>query len=240
MSDWAAKRFWTDVEVVEDQSGYSIGLDGRSVKTPAKAALTVPSRALADAIADEWRAVEGKIDPGIMPFTRSANAAIDKVAAQFDDVAEMLAAYGGTDLLCYRAEGPEGLVERQQDGWDPILNWADATFGARLVPTVGIMPVTQSSEALACLATPLFLATSFELTALHDLIALSGSLVLGLAVTQRRLSADEAWALSRIDENWQAEQWGVDEDAAQVAEIKREAFLHADRLHQMVNNVAIR
>jgi chaperone required for assembly of F1-ATPase len=234
MSEWAAKRFWTDVTTQAEEGGFGVRLDGRSVKTPAKVPLVVPTQDIADAIAVEWRAIDEKIDPGVMPYTRSANAAIDKVSVQFDDVAQMLAAYGGSDLLCYRADAPQGLIDRQAACWDPLLDWAADTFGARLVPTTGIMPVTQSSDDLKKIAKPLFDASPFELTALHDLIALSGSLVLALGVTQRRLTAQDAWALSRIDEDWQAEQWGEDDEAVQMAEVKRAAFEHASKLYQML------
>lgn len=233
MSAWTAKRFWKDVNVIEQDGGFAIQLDTRAVKTPAKAALTVPTRAMAEAIAKEWDAVTEKVDPNVMPFTRSANAAIDKVAMQFDEVAKLLAAYGGSDLLCYRAETPDALVQRQNDGWDPLLDWAHETYGARLKATVGIMPIEQDETALSVLTAPLFEATPFELAALHDLIAMSGSFVLALCVTQRRLSPQQAWDLSRIDEDWQIEQWGADEDAAQVVEIKRTAFLHAAKFHEM-------
>jgi len=121
---------------------------------------------MAEAIAMEWRAVDEKIDPEVMPFTRSANAAIDKVSVQFDDVVEMLAAYGGSDLLCYRAAAPAELVQRQTDAWDPILKWAHRTFRAKLQTTTGVMPIAQSPEAVEALARPLRKATPFELTAL--------------------------------------------------------------------------
>ena len=235
MSNWVAKRFWTDVNVIEAEGGFAVHLDARPVKTPAKAALVVPTRSMADAVADEWRLVVEKIDPNAMPVTRSANASIDKVATQFSEVATMLAAYGGSDLLCYRAETPEGLVQRQTDGWDPLLNWAHDTCGARVVSTVGIMPIEQNEVYLAALSAPLFEATHFELAAFHDLIAMSGSLVIALGVTQRYLAPAEAWALSRIDETWQAEQWGADDEAAQVAEIKRAAFVHAADFYHMAS-----
>lgn len=227
MSEWAAKRFWTDVTVVETADGFAVQLDGRNVKTPLKAPLAVPSHAIAEAIADEWRAVEEKIDPSVMPYTRSANAAIDKVTPQFAEVAEMLAAYGGSDLLCYRADAPIELVARQADAWDPLLDWAHATYGARLLPTAGVMPVAQDPKALERLAKPLFDATPFELTALHDLISLSGSLVIGLATAAGHLHHQDAWPLSRVDEDWQEEQWGADDEATQAAEIKAQAFAHA-------------
>lgn len=240
MSEWAAKRFWTDVAVIENDGAFAIELDSRPVKTPAKAALRVPTAQMAEAIAEEWRAVEEKIDPEAMPFTRSANAAIDKVSVQFDEVASMLAAYGGSDLLCYRADSPAGLVERQVKGWDPLLDWAKATHGVKLKTTVGIMPITQEPDDLAALSKPLFNATHFELTALHDLIALSGSLVLGLAVAEDHLSAEQAWSLSRIDEDWQSEQWGADEEACQHAEIKLQAFKHAANFFLMARKVPCR
>lgn len=234
MNAWAAKRFWSDARVVAVDDGFTVQLDARPVKTPAKAPLVVPTRGLAEAIAAEWQVVDEKIDPNQMPFTRSANAAIDKVTAQFTEVADMLAAYGGSDLLCYRADSPDGLVKRQNNAWDPVLDWAHKTYRALLLPTAGLMPVTQDEAALAALSAPLYRATAFELTALHDLISLSGSLVLALAVTQRHLTPDTAWALSRIDEDWQAEQWGADEEAVQAAEVKRDSFLHAAHLYELV------
>ncbi|SLN27935.1 ATP12 family chaperone protein [Pseudooctadecabacter jejudonensis] len=238
MSAWAAKRFWTDVNVVPADGGFAVQLDTRPVKTPAKSALIVPTEALAEAVADEWRAVEDGIDPNVMPFTRSANAAIDKVATQFTEVADMLAAYGGSDLLCYRATHPDPLVARQAATWDPLLDWAHETFGARLLPTSGIMPVDQSQAALSALSAPLYLASPFQLTALHDLIALSGSLVIGLAVAQGRLGADEGWNMSRLDEIWQAEQWGADEEAEAAAAIKHTAFVHALTFYKLTTSSA--
>lgn len=233
MNAWVAKRFWTDVAVVDEADGFAIHLDGRPVKTPAKAPLVVPSANMAEEIAKEWRAVDEKIDPEIMPFTRSANAAIDKVSVQFGEVADMLAAYGASDLLCYRAATPEGLVERQAAAWDPVLDWAYDTYGARLETTAGLMPVDQNEAAVLALSKPLSDSTPFQLTALHDLIALSGSLVLALKVTQGNLSPKDAWSLSRIDENWQAEQWGLDEEAEQLAQVKYLAFEHAAVFFQM-------
>lgn len=234
MTAWAAKRFWTDVSVVAQDGGFAVKLDGRAVRTPAKTELIVPSAALAEAIAEEWRAVEGAIDPEVMPFTRSANAALDKVAVQFDEVVAMLGAYGGSDLLCYRAAAPAELVARQAEMWDPILDWAADTFGARLAVTSGLMPVDQPAHAVAALTQPLKEATAFELTALHDLIALSGSLVLALRVAREASSPQQAWDLSRLDETWQAEQWGVDEEAEEAAAIKQAAFDHAARFYKMM------
>jgi len=227
MNDWVAKRFWTDVNIAPEADGFAIQLDGRAVKTPAKVALVVPTVEMANAIAAEWRAVEEKIDPEVMPFTRSANAAIDKVSTQFSEVADLLAAYGGSDLLCYRAATPTALLQRQTDAWDPLLDWAFTTFGARLHTTTGVMPVEQNKADLLALSQPLYDASAFQLAGLHDLISLSGSLVLALGVTQGHVNPETAWNFSRIDEIWQAEQWGVDEEAEQLAQTKRLAFDHA-------------
>ncbi len=223
MSTWKAKRFWKEATVEACEGGFTVKLDGRGVKTPAKTPLVVPTEALARMIAAEWDAQEGAVRPETMPATRMANSALDKVAPQFDAVAAMLAEYGGTDLLCYRATEPQALISRQAEGWDPLLDWAAETLGARLLTGQGVMHVAQDPAAVAALARLLSEVSSFELAALHDLIAISGSLVLGLAVAHGRLSADEAFTLSRIDETWQAEQWGRDEDADAL-----EAVRHTD------------
>jgi len=229
MSEWAAKRFWASADVVEGEKGFSVTLDGRAVKTPLKAPLDLPSREMAEAVALEWDAQEKVIDPSTMPVTRSANAAIDKVRVQHGDVVDMLAAYGETDLLCHRADGPETLVARQTRDWQPILDWAAQTYGAPLSVTTGILPIAQPEESLRTLRTAVAEFRPFSLTGLHDLVMLSGSLVLGLAVASRRLPVEEAWKSSRIDEIFQSEQWGEDEEAAEVASIKCDAFRHAER-----------
>lgn len=229
MSVWAARRFWTTAAAVPVEGGFAVHLDGRPVRTPLKAQLVLPTLALAEALAAEWQAQDGKVNPETMPFTRTANSAIDKVAPQFDAVAAMLAEYGGSDLLCYRAEGPEDLVARQAEAWDPVLIWALEQFGADLVVATGVVHVAQPAESLAQLHRKVGEMTTFQLSAFHDLVALSGSLVLALAVTEGRLTADAAWSLSRIDEDWQISLWGEDEEAAEVAARKRAAFLQADR-----------
>jgi chaperone required for assembly of F1-ATPase len=229
MSVWSARRFWAAASVVPAEGGFTVQLDGRPVRTPQKALLVLPTEALAREVAAEWQAVDGKVDPGQMPFTRMANSAIDKVAPQFDAVAAMLAEYGGSDLLCYRAEGPQALVDRQAQGWDSLLLWAADTLGAPLSPTIGVMHRDQPAASLAALDQAVRALTPFQLTAFHDLVALSGSLVLALAVTRGRLDADDAWRLSRIDETWQIEQWGEDEEAAEMAARKHDDFLRADR-----------
>ncbi|MGA0965100.1 MAG: ATP12 family chaperone protein, partial [Paracoccaceae bacterium] len=210
MTEWKLKRFWTEASVSEAEGGYAVLLDGRGVKTPAKTSLVVPTVELARAIADEWDAQEGTIDPTSMPFTRSANAAIDKVTHQFDEVVNLLAEYGETDLLCYRADSPIELTQRQAQAWDPLLGWAKDTLGADLSPAKGVMFVEQPARSLNHLKTVLLDQSAFQLTATYDLISISGSLILGLAVCKGKISAQEAWDLSRIDEIWQIEQWGED------------------------------
>ena len=227
MSDWKAKRFWKDAAVVGVEDGFTVELDGRRVKTPAKRLLTLPTRAMADAVAAEWQAQEKQIDPRTMPVTKTANAAIDKVAVQKAEVVDMLAAYGDSDLLCYRADSPEELVARQAAQWDPMLDWAAETLGVRLEPRQGIMHAPQTPEALAELHRRTARLDAFELAAFHDLVSLTGSLILGFAALEQAFDPEEIWALSRLDENWQAEQWGRDDVAEQEAEIKRQAFLHA-------------
>jgi chaperone required for assembly of F1-ATPase len=233
MTDWTPKRFWKAATAAPCEGGYHITLDGRNVKTPAKAALIVPTLPMAQAIAAEWDAQTGKIDPMTMPCTRSANAAIDKVAHQRDEVINLLAEYGGTDLLCYRASEPEGLIAAQQAAWDPVLDWAQQTYGITLVTGQGVMHIAQPQAALARLRAELAGLDDFALAAAHDLIALSGSLLLALAVMRGHLSAADAWNRSRVDEDWQIAQWGADDEATALTATKRAAFLHADHFYRL-------
>lgn len=231
MADWAPKRFWTDATVVPVDGGYAVHLDARPVKTPAKAPLLLPTAAMAAAVAAEWQAQTGKIDPETMPCTRAANSAIDKLTHQHAAVVEMLAAYGGSDLLCYRATRPAGLIARQAELWDPLLDWAANRFGARLAVTAGIMPAAQDPDALARLTAEVAALDPFRLAAFHDLVALSGSLVIALAVIHDHLPPEAAWDISRVDEDWQISEWGADEEAAELAAAKRAAFLQAGRFY---------
>lgn len=226
MSAWKAKRFWKEVSVVEEMGGFAVALDARRVKTPAKTALIVPTRAMAEAVAAEWRAVDKAIDPRVMPVTRAANAAIDKIAPQFEEVAALISAYGASDLLCYRATHPSELVAAQAAAWDPMLDWA-AGFGARLHATQGIVPVAQPEESLRILGDKVRACSHFQLMALHDLVSLTGSLVLGLAATTAEFDIEALWKMSRFDEDWQAKLWGEDEDSSVIAELKRRDFLQA-------------
>lgn len=233
MSGWTARRFWTEAHVDEVPGGFAVRLDARPVKTPAKASLVLPTRAMAERIAAEWNAQGKTVDPASMPVTRAANSAIDKVTPQFEDVVAVVAEYGGSDLLCYRASGPMELVARQAEGWDPLLGWAAEALGAPLHVTQGVMHVDQPEASLARLRARVAAMDPFQLTAFHDLVAISGSLVLGFAVALGRLTEDEAWRLSRIDEDWQIAQWGRDEEAEKAAQARWEGFQEAGRFYRM-------
>lgn len=220
------KRFWTTAEAVSEGTGFSIRLDGKPVRTPAKALLNVPSHPLALSIAAEWQGQGDRIDPRSMPMTRSANSAIDKVSPARAEVAAIISAYGACDLLCYRAAFPASLVAAQA-AWDAPLDWAASRFGARLRIATGVMPIEQDADALSRLSKTVTDLSPFELTALHDLVALSGSLVLGLAVADGAIPVQRAWDLSRIDEAFQNSQWGEDAEAKAVSDLRRTDFFHA-------------
>ncbi|MEL6466821.1 MAG: ATP12 family protein [Pseudomonadota bacterium] len=236
MSEWKQKRFWKAATVDQTEAGWAVALDGRAVKTPAKAALILPTQRMAYAVAAEWDAQEEVVNPLSMPFTRSANAAIDKVAVQHAEVADMLAGYGDSDLLCYRADAPQALVDRQAAQWDPYLDWAAVTLNARLLTRTGIMHESQDPKALANLSERVHALSAFELAAFHDLVGLSGSLVLGFAAAQDLHPAPTIWAASRLDEMWQEEQWGADEEAQEHANLKQASFLHAKAFFDAANS----
>jgi chaperone required for assembly of F1-ATPase len=228
MSVLRRKRFWKAVGVEAEAGGYAVALDDRPLRTPDRNALVVPSRTLAEGIAAEWGAVEDEIRPLEMPLTRAANVAIDRVAPMASAVAEALAEYGNSDLICYRAEAPEPLVALQAKAWDPLIDWARQDLSANLRPVVGVMHRAQSPDALAALRRAVDVYDPFHLTGLHELVTLSGSLVLGLAVVRGHLAGSEAWPLSRVDELWQSAQWGLDDEAEALARAKRRDFLQAE------------
>ena len=235
MSGWAPRVFWKEVAIRPEAGGHAVLLDGRPVNTPARARLVLPTSALAEAIAGEWRAQYDVLRPETMPHTRTANTALDRVAQRRGEVAAELAAYGANDLLCYRAGAPQELADRQARAWNPLLAWAEAAFAAPLVAVAGIMPADQPEPSLARLKDEVAAHDPFALAALHELVTLSGSLLLGLAVSRTALAPQVAWALSRLDEEWQAELWGRDEEAESAAALRREAFLTAADFLNMCN-----
>lgn len=230
-----ARRVWSATRVVESEAGWGVSLDAAPLRTPARAPLCLPARALAEAVAAEWAAQGETVKPETLPLTRLVNTAIDRVAPARAAVVEEIAGYGETDLLCYRAPHPAALVARQAAAWDGPLDWARTQLGVRLVCASGVMHVRQPPESLAALRAVVAPREAFALTALAELVALSGSLVLGLAVADGAMVADEAWAASRVDEAWQIEQWGEDGEAAEAAALKRDAFLRAGWLARLVS-----
>ncbi len=211
------KRFYktVSVEVAPDQDAAAvIRLDGRSVKTPGKRPLLLPSRAFADAVAREWLAQVDTINPATMPLTRFANTAIDAVAASRPAVAADIASYAGSDLVCYRAATPHELVRGQAAVWDPVIAWASSALNARFVVATGVMPVEQPPDALVAFAAALPSDDAFRLTALHVMTTLTGSALLTMAHARGFLSADQAWTAAHIDEDYQISLWGADAQAA--------------------------
>jgi len=229
MTGWPAKRSWAHVGTDRIEGGHRVLLDGQPVETPGGRPVVAPTRALADAMAAEWAAQRETIEPLTMPVMRAVNTAIDRVSTCHGGVARMLGDYAETDLLCHRAAAPPDLADRQARAWDPMLAWAAEALGARLAPTEGVLPVPQDAGAVARLRRVVAGTPAFELTALHDLVTLSGSLILGLAVARGRLTPEAAFDMSRIDEDHQAELWGRDAEAEAATVARRDQFLHAHR-----------
>ena len=219
------KRFYKVASVGEAGGGFEVLLDGTSVKTPAKRALVVPSRALAEALAAEWTAQGDTIDPAAMPLTKLVNVAIDRVADEPGPVADEIAKYSGSDLVCYRAGNPEGLVAAQSEAWNPVIDWAREELGARFICSEGVQHVAQSAEALAAVRAAIgTIKSPLALAALASATALSGSALIALALARGRLSADEAWNAAHVDEHWNIARWGEDEEAVQRLASRRADF----------------
>ncbi len=215
------KRFWKNVAITEERG---IALDGRPVRTPGRLALILPTDALAEAIADEWRSVEGEIDPRAMPMTGLANTAIERIAPDPATFAAGLAAWGESDMLCYRAESPEPLVERQAAAWDPLLDWARTRYDVHFVVTAGIMHRPQPPATLTRLGEAVAARSAFELAPLAPIVTITGTLVGGLALIEGATDATALWAAAHIDEDWQAEQWGRDPLALAAHEERQRDF----------------
>ena len=208
------KRVYATVASGPVDGGWGVALDGRPLRTPAKNPLVLPSAALAAAIAAEWDARQGEIRPLTMPLFRLAATAIDRTAPQRDRVVTETANYAGTDLVCYRADRPPALAARQEEVWQPLIDWASRRDDATLTVTSGIIPARQPPAALAAFAAVVAAHDDFRLTALHSLTTACGSLVIALAVMEGRIDGAAAFAASQLDENFQIEAWGEDADAA--------------------------
>jgi len=209
------KRFYQTVTLAEAAGGFSVLLDGRPVKTPGRRPLAVPLPAAAEILAAEWEAQRERIDPATMPMTRLVNTVIEAIADDPAPVRDDIGRYVETDLLFYRAGSPERLVQRQREGWDPILDWAKDSFGGRFVLAEGVMHVAQPPASVEAFRTWLTkIDDPFCIAAMHQATTLTGSALLALAVAEGRLSAKEAWSLGHLDEDWNIEQWGADAEAA--------------------------
>ena len=216
------KRFYKEVSVKERSGSFEVRLDGKPMRTPLKKVLVLPSRALADAIAAEWAERQESFDPAAMLLTRLANATIDRGEEHRAGLVLNIVKYGENDLVCYRAEDAE-LGARQAAGFDPILDWLAETQGARLKVTTGLVPIAQPEESTAALAEAVASLGDTRLTALYASATILGSLALALAMVQERLSAREAFELSRLDEAHQAKTWGKDREAeARAARLREE------------------
>lgn len=229
------KRFWKDVAVGEEGDGWAVTLDGRPVRTPARATLVVPTQALANGIAEEWRSVDGEVDPRAMRLTGLANAAIDHVAPQRNAFAGGLAHYAEADLACYRSDWPPELAERQAAAWDPLLAWARRRYDVDFSTTSGLMHVPQPQATIEQLAHAVGTLDAFRLAGLSPLVTIGGSLVAALAVLEKAMTAAEAWQAVSVDERWQLEQWGGDAEADAALENRRRDFLSAARFLQLLD-----
>lgn len=208
------QRVWTVTSTLAQPDGFGVALDGRLVRLPGGAPLTVPSRALADAIAAEWDAPRERFGPDDLPLTRLAGSAVERIAPDPAPIRASLLGYASSDLLCYRATAPDGLVAEQHRRWQPWLDWAARTLGARLAVTGGITAIDQPDEAIAPLADELAAQSAWSLAGLGAMVPALGSLVLGLAILRGALSPGEAHAIASLDELWQERRWGTDAEAA--------------------------
>lgn len=227
------KRFWKSAEVVED-GGFAVSLDGKPIKTPARSGLVLPTRDLAEAIAAEWRECGETVDPGAMPLTGLANAAIDRVAPNKSKFAAGLARYAEADLTCYRAEGPEALVARQAESWDVLLAWARRRYDVDFACVSGVMHVPQPEETVRKLGHAVAMLDSFQLAGLSPLVTVGGSLVAALAVLEEMMPAEDAWEAVSLDDRWQLEQWGDDAEARAALDARRRDFLAAARFLELL------
>jgi chaperone required for assembly of F1-ATPase len=230
------KRFYKLVEVAPVEGGHEIRLDGRPVKTPLKRALVMPGEAMAHAVAAEWDAQKTYIDPVTMMMTKLANTAVDRVHGDEDRIIAEIVQFAGSDLVCYRAEAPVSLVDRQAQTWDPVLDWARDTHGARFICVAGIVHQAQPEPSLERLAGALKAENPFRLTAIHNVTTLTGSALLALMLAGGGTDAEIAWAAAHLDEDWQIEQWGEDAEAQARRAYRRSDFDASVRFLEMAGN----
>ena len=228
------KRFFEEAVSIASGRGWGVALDGKPLATPGRAALEVPTRGLADAIAAEWNGQEVDIDPSAMPLTGLANAAIDRIAPDPAPHARDVARYCESDLTCYRAEQPVALVARQAESWNPLLDWARETFGVELEVITGIVHRAQPEASVARLGEEVAALDAFRLAALTPLVTIGGSLVAALALVSGAFEEDAVWAAVTVDEDWQAGQWGADAGAIVARDSRRRDFAAATRMWRLL------
>lgn len=219
------KRFWKETAAVADEGGWwRIELDGHPVRTPARALLLLPGRDLANEVAAEWQGTGETLDPRAMPLTGLGNAAVDHVTPKPADFADSLSRYAASDLLCYRADSPSKLIAAQADAWDPLLHWARRRFDVDFRVTQGIAPVDQPQATLDQLAQAVHALDPYRLAGVSPLVTIGGSLIAGLAAVEGAVGVDEAWSAVSLDERWQLEQWGADEEAERALAAREADF----------------
>jgi chaperone required for assembly of F1-ATPase len=214
------RRFYTNAAAKPHEGGFALFLDDKVVKTPARRALVVDRRAVAEALASEWAAQGERIDPATMPFTRIVNATIDRVSEAAPAVRAEIVKYAGTDLVCYRAESPAELVAMQARAWDPLVSWVRSELGAPLILAAGVVHVPQPEVAVAAIARAVAAYDGVRLAALSTVTTVTGSAVVALAVARGYLGAEEAWRAAIVDEEWQISKWGRDELAMVARELR--------------------
>jgi chaperone required for assembly of F1-ATPase len=225
------KRFYKVASVVPVEDNFAVHLDGKPVRTPARAFLALPTAKAASLVAEEFDAQGEVIDPVTMPVMRLVNTALDGVANDPQAVLEDILRFAATDMLCYRADTPQGLVDRQNAHWDPVLDWARSALGARFNLAEGVIHVEQPRESIAVLGAHLAQrAEPLRLAALHLMTSLTGSALLALAADFGELDAEAVWLAAHVDEDWQIEQWGQDAEAVARRNARHRDFLAAVRL----------
>lgn len=219
-----ARRFYKQVGVTGSGASFSIALDDRPLRTPLKRPLDLPTRPLAEAIAAEWEAQGQKIEPHTMPFTKLANTALDRVATDRERIIGEIVDFAGSDLICYRATTPPDLIERQARLWQPVLDWARQAFQGEFQATEGILHIAQPPASLTALQDFLATRSPWLLTALHNMTTLTGSALLSAMACEKGLPPSDAWLAAHVDEDWQIEQWGWDEEARHRRDFRKREF----------------
>jgi chaperone required for assembly of F1-ATPase len=218
------RRFYAEVRVAPHRGGFAVALDGRTALTPAGKPLAVADAAVAERLAAEWAGQGETIDPATMPLTRLVNAALDRVAADPDAVRADIVKYAESDLVCYRAEGPDKLTAAQDQHWGPLVAWTEQALGARLAVAAGVVYAEQDRAVADAVAAAVASLATLDLAALHVVTTLTGSAIIALALLKRRLTPEEAWTAALVDEDWQMSQWGTDASAIAVRANRRRDF----------------